>query len=66
MKALFPLLVCAGLFGPGMFAHGQVNEGELQLKVTDSVGLGVKAAVRIVSRDNQYATSLATTARRAS
>jgi len=47
MKALFPILVCAGLFAPGrftpgLFAHGQVNEGELQLKMTDPSGLASK------------------------
>jgi hypothetical protein len=39
---------------------GQSNSGELRLKVTDPSGLGVKAAVNIVSEANQYRNVLAT------
>jgi len=39
---------------------GQANQGELQLKVTDPAGLGVKAHVRIVSEANHYSTELVT------
>ena len=38
----------------------QSNRGELRLKVTDPAGLGVKAAVLIVSEANQYRNSLTT------
>ena len=38
----------------------QSNDGELRLKVTDPVGLGVKTTVQIVSRANQYRNTLAT------
>lgn len=40
---------------------GQSNSGELRLKVTDPSGLGVKAAVQIVSEANQYRNTLTTT-----
>ena len=36
----------------------QSNTGELHLKVTDSSGLGVKAAVELVSEANDYQNSL--------
>jgi hypothetical protein len=39
---------------------GQSNSGELRLKVTDPVGLGVKTTVQIVSRANQYRSTLET------
>ncbi|MGH9325769.1 MAG: TonB-dependent receptor [Terriglobia bacterium] len=39
---------------------GQTNTGELRLKVTDPSGLGVKAAVQLVSEANQYRNSLIT------
>jgi hypothetical protein len=39
----------------------QTNSGELQLKVTDPSGLGVKATVQIVSEANQYRNTLVTT-----
>ena len=38
----------------------QSNTGELHLKVTDSSGLGVKAAVELVSEANDYQNSLST------
>jgi outer membrane cobalamin receptor len=41
---------------------GQVNTGELRLKVTDPTGAGVAAAVTIVSQGNQYSLSVATNA----
>jgi hypothetical protein len=41
---------------------GQANNGELQLKVTDPSGLGVKTIVHIVSRANQYQNTLMTSA----
>jgi outer membrane cobalamin receptor len=44
----FLVLVCA------MHALGQVNSGELRLKVTDPTGLGVKASAQLVSSGNQY------------
>jgi hypothetical protein len=39
---------------------GQVNNGELHLKVTDPSGVGVKTAVQITSKANQYRTTLPT------
>jgi hypothetical protein len=39
----------------------QSNSGELQLKVTDPSGLGMKTTVRVVSEANQYQNTLATT-----
>jgi TonB-dependent Receptor Plug Domain len=39
---------------------GQINQGELRLKVLDPNGLGVKTTVQIVSRANQYSNALAT------
>jgi len=39
----------------------QTNSGELQLKVTDPSGLGVKTTVQIVSEANQYRNTLVTT-----
>ena len=41
-------------------AAGQSNQGELHLRVTDSSGLGVKAAVQISSEANQYRNILQT------
>lgn len=38
----------------------QTNTGELRLKVTDPSGLGVKAAVQVISEANQYRKSLVT------
>ncbi len=40
--------------------YGQVNNGELHLRVTDPSGVGVKAAVQITSKANQYRTTLPT------
>jgi len=39
---------------------GQVNNGELHLKVTDPSGVGVKTTVQITSKANQYRTTLPT------
>jgi hypothetical protein len=39
---------------------GQTNSGELCLKVTDPSGLGVKAAVQVISEAIQYRSSLVT------
>ena len=39
---------------------GQANSGELQLRVTDPSGLGVKTSVEIVSEANQYSSTLTT------
>jgi hypothetical protein len=41
-------------------ALGQVNTGELRLKVTDPSGLGVKASVQILSQVNSYKVTLNT------
>ncbi len=43
-------------------ALGQVNTGELRLKVTDSTGAGVQASVTVLSQGNQYRTLLTTDA----
>ena len=39
---------------------GQINSGELRLKVTDPSGIGVKARVQVISEANQYRRSLVT------
>jgi hypothetical protein len=54
-KILLLLFFCA------LPAFGQVNQGELQLKITDPSGTPMKASVRIVSEANQYSNSLTTT-----
>jgi hypothetical protein len=41
-------------------ALGQVNTGELRLKVTDSSGAGLQATVTVLSEGNQYNSVLAT------
>jgi hypothetical protein len=46
------------LFASPLF--GQINMGELRLKVSDPAGIGVKVTVLIVSEANQYRNSLAT------
>ena len=43
-------------------AMGQVNTGELRLKVTDSTGAGLKALVKILSQGNQYNAEVTTDA----
>ena len=48
------LLLCASTL------FGQTNSGELRLKVTDPSGIGVKAAVQLVSEANQYRNALTT------
>ena len=53
---LFPFLLAA-------FALcAQTNEGELHLKVTDPSGLGVRAAVELASKANEYRSKLTTDA----
>jgi len=54
MRRLAILLSCA------LPLFGQSTSGELRLKVTDPLGLGVKATVEIVSEANQYRNSLTT------
>ncbi len=54
MKKLLFLLAMA------MPALGQVNRGELQLRVTDPSGLGVKTTVHLESKASHYEASLAT------
>ena len=44
------------------FAAGQVNTGELRLRVTDSTGAGIPASVTILSQGNDYQARLATDA----
>jgi TonB-dependent Receptor Plug Domain len=51
---LIPLLFAS------LSASGQANEGELQLTVTDSSGVGVKAVAQIQGRSNQYSVTLTT------
>ncbi len=41
---------------------GQVNSGELRLKVTDSTGAGLKASVTVLSQGNQYSLAFPTNA----
>ncbi|HTJ29017.1 MAG TPA: TonB-dependent receptor plug domain-containing protein [Acidobacteriaceae bacterium] len=41
-------------------AFGQANQGELQLRITDSTGAGLRATVHIVSLGSQYANTLTT------
>jgi hypothetical protein len=48
-------------FAAAVSLFGQTNNGELRLKVTDPSGLGVKAAVDIISEANQYRNTLVTT-----
>ena len=60
MRWIFLCLACLSLcFWP---AFGQVNTGELRLKVTDPSGAAVAASVSIVSQGNQYNVSIATNA----
>ncbi len=48
------------LLGYAWPAMGQVNTGELRLKVTDPAGLGLKASVEVVSEGNQYSNDFST------
>ncbi len=48
------LLLCA------LSAFGQANTGELQIKIADPTGAGVKTTVLVVSEANQYRSSLST------
>jgi hypothetical protein len=41
---------------------GQVNTGELRVKVTDSTGAGLQASVTVLGQGNQYAAGFATNA----
>jgi hypothetical protein len=54
-RLLLPLLLIFVLH-----ALGQSKSGELRLKVTDPSGLGVKAAVQLVSEANDYRNTLTT------
>jgi hypothetical protein len=68
-----PFLLCLGSF-PAFLpvillfalslaaASAQVNQGELQLHVTDPAGVGLGSTVHIVSQANQYSRSLSTDA----
>jgi hypothetical protein len=58
MRWIFLCLACLCVWP----AFGQVNTGELRLKVTDPTGLGVAASVSIVSQGNQYNVSISTNA----
>src|SRR5579871_2877574 len=51
-------LIC--LFFCGVTLLAQTNTGELQIKVTDPAGLGVRCSVALVSEANQYRDTLAT------
>ena len=55
MKRLLPFLI---LYTVALL--GQSNSGELQLRVTDPSGLGVKTAVEITSQANSYRKTLTT------
>lgn len=58
MRRIFILLACLSFcVGPAL---GQVNTGELRLKVTDSTGAGVEASITVVSEGNQYNLRVAT------
>jgi hypothetical protein len=57
LKPCLPVFLFLALVIP---ARGQSNYGELHLKVTDPSGLGVKTAVRIDSKANQYRNFLTT------
>jgi hypothetical protein len=48
------LLTALALLGIALSARGQVNTGELRVRVTDPVGLGVKASITVSSEANQY------------
>lgn len=53
----------AVFFFSAMPLYCQINSGELRLKVTDPSGLGLKTTIQIVSRANQYRSTLATSDR---
>jgi hypothetical protein len=44
-------------------SFGQANQGELQLRITDPTGAGLRATIHIVSQGNQYANTLSTDTR---
>ncbi len=56
------LLVAVLLIWAALPAHGQANQGELQLHVTDPAGLPAKVSVSLVCQANQFAATLATSA----
>ena len=58
MRPIFSVLACLLLCVSA--ALGQVNTGELRLKVIDSSGAGLQATVTVVSEGNQYNSVLAT------
>ena len=58
MRPMFSVPACL-LFSVSA-ALGQVNTGELRLKVTDSSGAGLQATVTVLSEGNQYNSVLAT------
>jgi outer membrane cobalamin receptor len=60
MRWIFLCLACLSLCAWPAF--GQVNTGELRLRVTDPSGAAVAASVSIVSQGNQYNVSIATNA----
>ena len=47
-------------FSCSLLLFAQSNSGELRLRVTDPSGLGVKAAIQIISKANQYRRTLNT------
>lgn len=58
MRPIFSLLACL-LFCVST-ALGQVNTGELRLRVTDSSGVDLQASVTVLSQGNQYSAAFAT------
>ncbi|WP_158944855.1 TonB-dependent receptor [Granulicella sp. S190] len=56
MKPAFLLLMCFVAWP----LLGQVNTGELRVKVTDANGLGLQVAISVVSEANQYSNELGT------
>jgi Carboxypeptidase regulatory-like domain/TonB-dependent Receptor Plug Domain len=60
MRPIFSLPACLLLCVCS--AIGQVNTGELRLKVTDSTGAGLQASVTVLSQGNQYKAVLTTDA----
>jgi hypothetical protein len=60
MRLALSMSACLLVFAS--LAMGQVNMGELRLKVTDSTGAGLRASVTVLSQGNQYRAPLATDA----
>ena len=48
------------IFFSALGALGQVNTGELRLKITDTAGLGVKTSAQLISEANQYSNTVTT------